>query len=77
MDFELKDGKKKVRMLFMMLFKHHEKSCPWKPHCPTTRAQNHSNIIVLQLNPPKCNSYGTTFYKSNDLINKIPCQKTS
>jgi hypothetical protein len=34
--------------------------------------KNHSNIIVLQLGPPKCNSYATTIYKYNDLINKIP-----
>jgi hypothetical protein len=39
--------------------------------------KNHSNIIVLQLGPPKCNSYATTFYKFNDLINKIPHQKIS
>jgi short-subunit dehydrogenase involved in D-alanine esterification of teichoic acids len=39
--------------------------------------KNHSNIIVLQLGPPKCNSYATTFYKYGDLINKIPHQKIS
>jgi hypothetical protein len=35
--------------------------------------KNHSNITMLELNPPKCNSYGTTFYKYDDLISKIPC----
>jgi hypothetical protein len=39
------------------------------------KLKNHSNIIVLQLGPPKCNSYATTFYKYGDLINKIPCKK--
>jgi hypothetical protein len=39
--------------------------------------KNHSNIIVLQLNPPKCDSYATTLYKCDDLINKIPRQKIS
>jgi hypothetical protein len=39
--------------------------------------KNHSNIIVLQLGPPKCNSYAITFYKYNDLINKISHQKIS
>jgi hypothetical protein len=33
--------------------------------------KNHSNIIVLQLCLPKCNSYATTLYKYGDLINKI------
>ncbi len=37
--------------------------------------KNHSNIIVLQLGPPKCNSYATTLYKYGDLINKIPHKK--
>jgi hypothetical protein len=41
------------------------------------KLKNHSNIIVLQLNPPKCNSYATTLYKCDDLINKIPRQKIS
>ncbi len=31
-----------------------------------------SNTIVLQLSPPKCNSYVITLFKYNDLINKIP-----
>ncbi len=39
LEFELKDEEKKVRMLFMMLFKHYEKSCSWKPHCLTIRAE--------------------------------------
>ncbi len=39
--------------------------------------KNHSNINVLQLGPPTSNSYATTLYKYNDLINKIPCQKIS
>jgi hypothetical protein len=39
--------------------------------------KNHSSTIVLQLCPPKCNSYATTFYKYGDLINKFPCQKIS
>jgi hypothetical protein len=39
--------------------------------------KNHSNIIVLQLCLPKCNSYATTLYKYGDLINKIPHQKIS
>jgi hypothetical protein len=39
--------------------------------------KNHPNIIMLQLCPPKCNSYATTFYKYDDLINKIPSQKIS
>jgi hypothetical protein len=39
------------------------------------KLKNHSNIIVLQLNLPKCNSYATTLYKCDDLINKLPHQK--
>jgi hypothetical protein len=39
--------------------------------------ENHSNIIVLQLGPPKYNSYATTLYKYNDSTNKIPHQKIS
>jgi hypothetical protein len=38
-EFELKDEKKKLKMLSMMLFKHYEIFCPWKPNCPITRAQ--------------------------------------
>jgi hypothetical protein len=41
------------------------------------KLKNHSNITMLQLGPPKCNSYATTFYKYSDLINKIPRQKIS
>jgi len=32
--------------------------------------KSHSSIIVLQLHPPKCNSYMTTLYIYDDLINK-------
>jgi len=39
--------------------------------------KNHSNITMLQLNPPKCNSDATTLYKCNDWIHKIPYQKIS
>jgi hypothetical protein len=34
--------------------------------------KNHSNRTMLQPTLPKCDSYATTFYKCNDLINKIP-----
>jgi hypothetical protein len=37
--------------------------------------KNHSSIIVLQLYPSKHNSYATTLYKYDDLINKISHQK--
>jgi len=33
--------------------------------------KNHSSTSVLQLHPPKCNSYAITFYKYYELINKF------
>jgi hypothetical protein len=35
--------------------------------------KNLSNITMLQLNPPKCNSYA--FYKYDHLINKFHVRK--
>jgi len=39
--------------------------------------KNHSSTTMLQLHLSNCNSYATTFYKYNDLINKFPHQKMS
>ncbi len=33
--------------------------------------KNHSSTTMLQLHPPKCDSYA--LYKYNDLINKFSC----
>jgi len=33
--------------------------------------KNHLSTNMLQLHPPKCNSYG--LYKHGDLINKFSC----
>ncbi len=41
------------------------------------KLKNHSNTTMLQIHPLKCNSYATTLYKYNNLINKVPCQKIS
>jgi hypothetical protein len=35
--------------------------------------KNHSNTIVLQLHSPKCNSYTTTLYEYDDILNKFSC----
>jgi hypothetical protein len=37
------------------------------------KLKNHSSTNVLQLHPPKCNSYAITFYKYDDLVNRFPC----
>jgi hypothetical protein len=39
--------------------------------------KNHLSTSLLQLPFSKCNSYATTLYKYNDLINKFSHQKIS
>jgi hypothetical protein len=33
--------------------------------------KNHSSITMLQLHPPKCNSYATPLHKYNDFFHVI------
>jgi len=52
------------------------KNCVYGDHTTLQlEFKNHSSTTMLQLCPPKCNSYATTLYKYGDLINKSPCQK--